>query len=209
MPRSCVKLTRNLRSKTTSSEHASKARISEEAARLLNEQGVLDYAWARHKAAQRLGVKAERDLPDLQMIENAFVEYQALFRPQDSACLERQLQIARDLMQRFSAFSPQLIGPLTRGLCAPRAQIECFLFADSPKELIFTLMQEKLPWEAEDQQLDSNTRATVYYLHFQAHPCALQLLPLSARKHPPLDLVTGRRSEGLTLAQLDARLALR
>lgn len=203
-----VKSTLNQRQKTSSSDHQLvKERVSEEAARLLNEQGVLDYAWARHKAAQRLGIKSERALPELHLIEQAFVDYQQLFRPQDKDCLAQQLQIVLALMTLLQAFSPRLIGPLTRGVAAPRAQIELFVFADSPKELVFSLMQAKLAWEAEDQQLDANTRTSVYYFNFRQHPCALQLLPLSARKHPPLDLVTGRRSEGLSLAQLQARLA--
>ena len=78
-----------------------KHQIAEEAARLLAEHGVVDYGWARHKAAQRLGLKRERDLPDLATVEEAFRSYQQLFRPQDSACIETQRKAAIGLMGLF------------------------------------------------------------------------------------------------------------
>ena len=54
-------------------------RVAHEAARLLAESGGDDFAWARRKAATRLGVRDESLLPDGAEILEALRDHRALF----------------------------------------------------------------------------------------------------------------------------------
>ena len=179
-----------------------KHQIAEEAARLLAEQGVLDYGWARRKAAQRLGFSKERDLPDLAAIEEAFLNYQQLFRPQDSECIAQQRQSAINLMTLFEAFTPRLAGPLARGISAPEAEVLIYLYADSPKEVAFILLDEKLDWQGDDITIEKGVSTPLFHVAFEDGHFRLQVLPMSFLRQPPVDEVTGKREPGLSLKQL-------
>jgi hypothetical protein len=181
-----------------------KQKIADEAARLLTEAGTVDYGWARRKATQRLGVSRERELPDMMMIETAFRNYQQLFRPQDHSCVETQREAALKMMLWLEPFSPHLAGPLARGISAPRADILIYVYADSPKELVFTLMEKRLLWESDDLLLDNQQPAQLFFVPHSGQQFRLLLLPLSSLRQPPLDEVTGRREAGLNINQLKA-----
>ncbi|OOZ23489.1 hypothetical protein BOW35_02125 [Solemya velum gill symbiont] len=179
-----------------------KQKIAEEAARLLTEAGTVDYGWARRKATQRLGVSRERELPDMMMIETAFRNYQKLFRPQDISCVAVQHEAAAEMMSWLEPFSPHLAGPLVRGISAPRADILIYVYADSPKELVFTLMEKQLVWESDDLLLDNQQPVQLFFVPHAGQQFRLLLLPLSSLRQPPVDEVTGRRDAGLNLKQL-------
>ncbi|MGD1990138.1 MAG: hypothetical protein PVF16_00920, partial [Chromatiales bacterium] len=105
--------------------------IVAEATRLLAEHQTLDYSWARRKAAENLGIKAnEKQLPGLAEIEAAIVEHQQIFSQQAPLVAER-LQVASELLQRFGNFTPRLVGPLSRGVTAGNAVITIHCFAEA------------------------------------------------------------------------------
>ncbi|OOZ38135.1 hypothetical protein, partial [Solemya elarraichensis gill symbiont] len=164
--------------------------------------GTVDYGWARRKATQRLGVSRERELPDMMMIETAFRNYQQLFRPQDLSCVEIQREAAVEMMSWLKSFSPHLAGPLARGISAPRADLLIYVYADSPKELVFTLMEKQLVWESDDLLLENQQQVQLFFVPHAGQQFRLLLLPLSSLRQPPLDEVTGRRDVGLNLKQL-------
>lgn len=182
-----------------------KYQIAEEAAKLLVEQGVLDYSWARYKAAQRLGFHKQRDLPDLGTIETAFKDYQQLFRPQDARCVESQQLTASRLMALFEEFSPRLVGPLSRGVSAPQAEILIYLYADSPKEIAFILLDEKLDWQSDDVVLEKGIMTPLFHVNYEDAHFRLQVLPVTYLRQPPVDEVSGKRDAGLSLKQLSER----
>ena len=183
-----------------------KQRIAAKAAKLLAEQGVLDYGWARAKAAEELGCSNGRDIPDLAQVEAAFREYQQLFRPQDRQCLTEQRAAVIETMGRFQQFSPRIVGPASRGICAPNASIRLHLFADSAKEVLFVLFDENIPYESVDVTLSPKSGVRENYPGFEIErngvPLQLLVLPLNAIQHPPIDPVTGKAERGMTLERL-------
>jgi hypothetical protein len=56
-----------------------RARVAEEAARIMREQGVRDFLLAKRKAADRLGVTDRHALPANQEIADALAAQQRLF----------------------------------------------------------------------------------------------------------------------------------
>ena len=59
-------------------------RIAHAAARILAEDGSLDYGSAKRKAARQLGAPDSGSLPDNQQIEEALRSYQALYQADET-----------------------------------------------------------------------------------------------------------------------------
>ena len=68
--------------------------IAREAARLMIEHGHENYGLAKRKAAERIGVQNERDLPANREIEAALRDYQRLFQSATQPQRLRQLSVS-------------------------------------------------------------------------------------------------------------------
>jgi hypothetical protein len=122
-------------------------RIAHEAARMIAEDGGLDYGFAKRKAARQLGMPDNRNLPDNREIEEALRSYQALYQgqeQQDQLSLLRQ--VALEYMELLEDFDPHLTGPVLNGTAGRHSDIDLQLFTDSGKELEFFLMNKRLAY---------------------------------------------------------------
>lgn len=116
-------------------------RIAHAAARMLAEDGSLDYGNAKRKAARQLGAPDSGNLPDNQQIEEALRSYQALYQADETrAQLALLRQTAIEYMERLADFDPHLTGPVLNGTAGPHADINLQLFTDQQKEVEFLLM---------------------------------------------------------------------
>jgi hypothetical protein len=110
-----------------------RARIAFEAARLISESGIRDYALAKRKAATLLGVDAESALPKNADIEDALREYQRLFHSKDQP---RRLRVLREAaveaMRFFAPFEPRLVGAVLDGTADAHSAVCLHLFSDDP-----------------------------------------------------------------------------
>lgn len=117
-------------------------RIAHAAARLLAEDGSLDYGSAKRKAARQLGVPDSRSLPDNVEVEEALRSYQSLYQAEETReQLALLRQVAIDYMERLADFDPHLTGPVLNGTAGRHAGVHLQLFSDQPKELEFLLMR--------------------------------------------------------------------
>ncbi|KAB2320045.1 hypothetical protein F8A86_08550 [Betaproteobacteria bacterium SCN1] len=124
-------------------------RIAHAAARLLAEDGSLDYGSAKRKAARQLGAPDSGNLPDNQQIEEALRAYQAIYQVDETrALLARLRQTAIDYMERFAAFDPHLTGAVLNGTAGPHTDINLQLFTDDQKDVEFLLMRLGPPYQA-------------------------------------------------------------
>ncbi|MFN3715483.1 MAG: hypothetical protein ACK4R8_02040 [Thiobacillus sp.] len=124
-------------------------RIAHAAARLLAEDGSLDYGSAKRKAARQLGAPDSGNLPDNQQIEEALRSYQALYRADETrARLATLRQTAIEYMEQLAAFDPHLTGPVLNGTASPHADINLQLFTDDQKDVEFMLMRLGTPYRA-------------------------------------------------------------
>ncbi|MEO7322981.1 MAG: hypothetical protein ABIW48_09910 [Burkholderiales bacterium] len=136
------------------------------AARLMAEDGIQDYGAAKRKAARQAGVPDTRELPDNLEVEAALKIYQSLYQAQEQPAILRDLrQVAFQIMQRFAAFNPYLVGSVLTGTAGEHSDINLHLFADSAKEFEIFLLNEKYPFELETRnfKLGDRTNAVPVY----------------------------------------------
>jgi hypothetical protein len=137
-------------------------RIAHAAARMLAEDGSLDYGSAKRKAARQLGAPDSGNLPDNQQIEEALRSYQALFRADESrAQLTLLRQVAIEYMDLLAAFDPHLTGPVLNGTAGRHAEINLQLFTDDQKDVEFLLMRQSTPYQAAEHRA-ADTPGRIY-----------------------------------------------
>lgn len=123
-------------------------RIAHAAARILAEDGSLDYGSAKRKAARQLGAPDSGSLPDNQQIEEALRSYQALYQADETRTqLARLRQVAIEYMEQLAAFDPHLTGSVLNGTAGRHAGISLQLFTDQQKDVDFLLMRLGTPYQ--------------------------------------------------------------
>lgn len=129
--------------------HDMRRRIAHAAARMLAEDGSLDYGSAKRKAARQLGAPDSGNLPDNQQVEEALRSYQALYQADATrAQLTLLRQAAIEYMERLADFDPHLTGPVLNGTAGPHADINLQLFTDDQKDVEFLMMRLDTPYHA-------------------------------------------------------------
>jgi hypothetical protein len=124
-------------------------RIAHAAARMLAEDGSLDYGSAKRKAARQLGAPDSGNLPDNQQVEEALRSYQAIYQADETRTqLGLLRQVAIDYMERLEAFDPHLTGPVLNGTAGRNADVNLQLFTDHQKDVEFLLMGLSAPYQA-------------------------------------------------------------
>lgn len=186
-------------------------RIAVEAARLISESGLRDYRQAKLKAAARLGIRDEADLPRNDEIEDALREHQRLFRAGDHAAnLQRLRATAREAMRFLHAYEPRLVGAVLDGSADEHSAVCLHLYTDQPREVLAFLMEQGIPFEEQTRHLrvDRETTRDAPALVFGADgtPIDLTVLPYDLLRQAPLDRIDGRPMQRATLAAVEALL---
>ena len=124
-------------------------RIAHAAARMLAEDGSLDYGSAKRKAARQLGAPDSGNLPDNQQVEDALRSYQAIYQTGETrAHLALLRQTAIEYMEQLADFDPHLTGSVLNGTAGPHADINLQLFTDHQKDVEFLLMRLPSTYQA-------------------------------------------------------------
>jgi hypothetical protein len=122
--------------------------IAFEAARLIADDGSLDYGAAKRKAARQLGAPDSQYLPDNQEIEEALRSYQSLYRGDiQREHLSHLRRLALEYMTLLEAFDPHLTGPVLTGTAGRHSEINLQLFWDDEKELEFFLLNRGIDYD--------------------------------------------------------------
>lgn len=125
--------------------------IAQQAARLMAEEGIADFAFAKRKAARQLGLQDMRSLPGNAEIEAALREFLELYHADEQP---QQLQLLREdalaVMRLLQQFDPHLTGGVLDGTAGRHAQTDIHLFADSDKEVEIFLLNNKIPYHNEE-----------------------------------------------------------
>jgi hypothetical protein len=186
-------------------------RMAYEAARIMVQQDLSDFDRARRKAAERTGILDRRSWPANDEIQEAILTQRRLFSSETG---ERELRRLRSqalrAMEAFRAFSPRLLGSaLARPGRADRG-VQIFLFADCPEDVVFALMEQRIPWHERERpfRYSDGERHIHPVLRFVAGdiPYELIVLPRHAVRNPPLDPVTERPERGTDIAELERLL---
>ena len=126
--------------------------VAQQAARLMAEEGIADYSFAKRKAARQLGMLEANCLPGNSEIEAALREYQELYLSDEQPEQLRQLRTdALAVMQLLDRFDPHLTGSVLDGTAGRYAYTDIHLFADSDKEVEIFLLNNKIPYKNEER----------------------------------------------------------
>ena len=118
------------------------------AARMIAEDGITDYGFAKRKAARQLGAVNADELPNNAEIDAEVRTYLAVF--QDEEHLERQQVMriaAAEVMRELDAFRPYLTGAVLEGTAGRYAEVEIDLFPESAKEVEIFFLNHGVAYE--------------------------------------------------------------
>ena len=185
--------------------------IAVEAARLINEEGIDNFQYARKKAARRFGISDEHAFPDNEQILEQIKTYQVLYNnPVHKQVLKELRQTALSAMKLFNHFKPKLIGSVLLGHAHEQSSIDILVMADSPEEIAMFLMKNKIPYQLQDWKLFSskhNYQLIPTYQFFAGnYQVKLITLAENQRKIVPLNPLNWKTMQKASIKQLEKLL---
>lgn len=201
-----------MRSRGHSRDLLTRQSLAREAARVMIDGGIRDFALAKRKALERMHLPATTPLPRNQEIEQALLEHQRLFGGDEQArCLRALREAALAAMREFAAFAPRLVGPVLSGSADRNSAVCLHLFADAAEEVGWRLMELGIPHRNTEQRLRMSTGEIerVPGFAFLAADIPVELLVFSGRtrRHTPLSPVDGKAMRRAAPAEVQRLVA--
>ncbi len=129
-------------------------RIAHQAARLMAEDGIDDYALAKRKAARQVGAADLRELPTNEEVEQALRAYQELYQEEEQRALLTHLRKqALAIMQLLKSFNPHLTGPVLSGTAGRHTNVSLQLFVDSIKDVELFFLNRQIPYRRAEKRM--------------------------------------------------------
>ncbi|HEU4708618.1 MAG TPA: hypothetical protein VFS17_04830 [Methylophilaceae bacterium] len=126
--------------------------IAQQAARMMAEEGISDYAHAKRKAGRQLGVPDANCFPSNAEIEEEIRLHHQIYHQEDQPVNLRQLrQDALVVMRLLEKFNPHLTGPVLDGTAGRYAETDIQLFADSLKDVEIFLLNNQIPYSMQEK----------------------------------------------------------
>jgi hypothetical protein len=180
---------------------AQRERLAYEAARIVLDQGIDDFDKARRKAAERVGLMDRRHWPTNEAVRDAVLAQRRLFRGMaDQEEIQRLRRAALQAMDQLELFSPRLVGGALTGALGSHSGIELWLFADRAEDVMFSLLDRRIPWREAERLMRYRCGSRVVHPVFSFLagdvPVDLVVLPRHALRNPPVDPVTERPQRG-------------
>ncbi len=185
--------------------------IAQQAARMMAEDGVSDFAYAKKKAGRQLGAVDNSILPSNAEIEEELKLYNALFlgeeQPENLRHLRQNALVTMRLLERFN---PHLTGSVLDGTAGLYSETHIHLFADSIKEVEMFLLNQQIPFDVNeksyrvmndgkrDKKGDSRKTVPVFTLETE-----LGLIKLSVFEVDDIRVATKRAADGSNAERLD------
>jgi hypothetical protein len=188
-----------------------RARICAQAARLMAEDGIEDFALAKRKAARQLGAPATESLPGNEEIEAELRAYRALYQADEHAQRVDELRhIALDAMLALERFTPYLTGPVLAGIAGPYAEIELQLFPESTKEVELFLLDQGVAYSTQEGRRFAGDQAravSVLSLDWQGTRLKLSVFDKRDERLALKTSQAGRVADRAGIAEVTALLA--
>ena len=126
--------------------------IAQQAARMMAEEGISDYAYAKRKASRQLGATDINCMPTNAEIEEEIRLFHEIYNSEDQPQYLRQLRSdALIVMQLLERFEPHLTGAVWDGTAGKYAETHIHLFADSLKDVEMFLLNQQIPYETDEK----------------------------------------------------------
>lgn len=174
-----------------------RAEIANAAARLVAEGEAEDFAEAKLKAAQNLGLADSRNMPDNSEVQTALIKYLHLFEGKTLVeRLEKMRRAALSAMQFLQDFEPRLVGPVLYGSAVRHSPVTLHLYTDELESVTRFLFEGKIEYQLIDTRLKVNSRESFDFPTFivlnEGLEFELVVFPWSFNSHPPLSGLNGR-----------------
>lgn len=125
--------------------------IAQQAARMMIEDGINDFAYAKKKAGRQLGIAENSVLPTNSEIEEEIKLHHELFNEDQPQELKALRKAALATMQLFERFNPYLTGAVLEGTAGKNGLTDIHLFADSAKDVEIFLLSQQIPFESSEK----------------------------------------------------------
>ncbi len=187
-------------------------RIAQQAARLMAEDGVQDYATAKRKAARQLGTPDSHSLPTNGEIEQALRGYQALYqRGEQSERLRFLRQQALVVMELLAPFDPRLTGSVLSGTATRHSDINLHVFPESAKALELFLLDRNLRYKCSEKRFrfgNDVRMIPLLILHEADTVVEVAIFSLDDLRQAPRASIAGRSMDRAKRHQVKALLAM-
>lgn len=188
--------------------HHMRQRLAQLAARLMAEDGLLDFASAKRKAARQLGAPDTQNLPANSEVARELRTWQHLYQQDEQTERVRILrQEALEAMHLLQAFNPHLAGAVLSGAATRQAPIELHLFADSSKEVELFLLNHKTSYEAAEKRFDFGAEIReipLLVLQGKHTEIELAVFSMDELRQAPRSPVSGKPMERAKTRQVEA-----
>jgi len=187
--------------------------VADEAARVMAEHGIRDFALAKRKAAERLGLGARGALPSNAQIQERLAARQRLFEPDvHDARIAKLRRVAADVMGLLEEFRPRLVGAVLDGTATINCAIELHVFSDAPEFVAATLEASgSRPYDRQRRYRfgrDENPQIPGFELVLDDEEVQVMVFPERGAHHAPQSPVDGRpmrrASRAAVIALLDS-----
>lgn len=182
-------------------------RIAHLAARIMAEDGIDDFGYAKRKAARQAGVHDAGAMPDNDEIERALASYREIYQQAEHPALLAELRrLALELMRSLSQFNPHLVGPVLSGVAGKHSGIELHLFADSAKDFEIYLLNRGIRYKPAQLRVFLNHAERLVPAYFFLHKdTEIRVIVLDQRdqRYPFKSSTAGRPMERASIAAVE------
>lgn len=168
--------------------------IASSAARLMAEDGISDYGYAKRKAAKALGAGEGEVLPTNEEVETELRAYQSIYQDEEQAQRVNELRhTAVEVMELLAEFRPYLTGAVLDGTAGRYAGVELDLFADSAKDVEIALLSRNITYDPEQKtRVRPDGPEAQLNLDWDGTPVRLSVYPYVAERRQQRNPHTGR-----------------
>ncbi len=188
------------------------AELALEAARIFVEESLTDYATAKRKAAERMGLGSRAALPDNARVQAEVIAYQRLFGGAAYVQrLKRMRATAVQVMRLLAEFDPRLTGGVITGAIGEAHRVQLHAFPDKA-EMVDVFLADR-GFEAREGERDyrygDGRIESVPMASFDAGGIGVDvaLFEPGQERRAPLSPTDGLPAKRLSLAQAEALAA--
>ncbi|WP_449192959.1 hypothetical protein [Thauera sp.] len=173
------------------------------AARMMAEDGISDFGFAKRKAAKQLGATDADALPNNTEIETELRAWLALYQDEEQPeRLHEMRSVAVEVMRLLADFRPYLTGGALDGTAGRYSELEIEIFPESTKDVEIFFLNLDLPYDhREPRRPAPHAPEAVLSFDWNDVPVKVSVYPSSAERN------VRRGQERARLTQVEALLA--
>lgn len=158
--------------------------IAAAAARMMAEDGISDFGFAKRKAARQLGATDADSLPNNAEIEAELRAWQALYQDEEqSERLREMREAAVGVMRLLDEFRPYLTGGALDGTAGRYTEVDIDAFPESAKEVEIFFLNHDIAYEhREPRRPAPNAPEAILSFDWEQVPIRLSIYPAHAER---------------------------